>query len=86
MPSLQVPKLNKDVAVSTETVQHRSEAVNYGRVIPLDYYVVRCLQCDSKECSTYNIIDGEVVNGTILKPEISLWGAVCKNCLKEWYF
>jgi len=85
MPILQVPKINKDVSVSTETVQHRSEAVNYGRVIPLDYYVVRCLKCD-KECSTMNIIDGEIEHGTILKPVVNLWGARCKKCLREWYF
>ena len=82
---LQVPKLNKDVSVSTETVQHRSEAVNYGKPILLDYYVVRCLKC-KKECATSNIIDGEQKAGTIQEPVIYLWSARCKSCLKEWYF
>lgn len=74
-----------DILVSTETVNHRSQAVNYGKPIELEYYVVRCRQCKS-ECSTSNIIDGEEVYGTIQEPKIYLWSAKCKNCLKEWYF
>ncbi len=74
-----------DIQVSTETVNHISESVNYGKPISLDYYVVRCLRC-KKECATSNIIDGEQVEGTIKNPEIFLWSARCKSCLKEWYF
>jgi hypothetical protein len=33
-----------------------------------------------------NLIDGEVEHGTILKPIVKLYGAKCKNCLREWYF
>lgn len=82
-------KLSKDysgISVSTETINHRSESVNYGKPIQLDYYVVRCLKCGGKECVTQNIIDGEIENGTILKPVIYLWSAKCKKCNKEWYF
>ncbi len=74
-----------DIQVSTETVNHISESVNYGKPISLDYYVVRCLKC-KQECATSNIIDGEQVEGTIKNPEIYLWSARCKSCLKEWYF
>lgn len=76
-----------DIQVSTETVNHISESVNYGKEIQLDYYVVRCLNCKGKpECATSNLIDGEQVEGTIKDPKIYLWSARCKNCLKEWYF
>ena len=86
--TLQAPSKqdHKDVKIATETVQHRSEAVNYGRTIPLDYYVVRCIKCGDKECSTVNIISGDIVAGTIQEPVIYLWSAKCKQCLKEWYF
>jgi thiol:disulfide interchange protein len=74
-----------DVRVSTEKRIHRSQAVNYGRPIELEFYMVWCLKCD-KECSTANVIDGEEVAGTIQEPVIYLWSAHCKNCLKEWFF
>ncbi len=74
-----------DVRVSTEIINHRSEAVNYGKITPLELYVVWCLKCDS-ECATTNVIDGEEKNGTIQEPVICLWSARCKECLKEWYF
>jgi len=77
----------KDALVSTETVTHISQAVNYGKPIELDYYVVRCRKCGGKEeCSTANVIDGEEVNGTIQEPVVYLWSAKCKRCLKEWFF
>ena len=78
-----------DISVSTETVNHRSESVNHGRPMDLEYYVVRCLKCkNNPECVTQNIIDGEKDNkyGTILEPVIYLWSARCKSCNKEWYF
>jgi hypothetical protein len=86
--TLQAPSRRdyKDIKITTQTVQHSSQAVNYGKPIPLDYYVVWCLKCGEKECSTMNVVDGEEVAGTIQDPVIYLWGARCKTCLKEWYF
>ena len=81
-PSL---KDHKYIRVSTEKILHKSESVNYGKPIELEYYLVRCLKCD-KDCETANIIDGEQKNGTIMEPVISLWSAKCKKCLGEWFF
>lgn len=78
-------QLQKEIQVSTETIQHISPSLNYGKPVSLLVYVVRCLHCD-QECVTSNIIDGEEKYGKIENPVIALWSAKCKRCLKEWYF
>lgn len=69
--------------VSTTTINHQSIGLNWGRVTPIEIYVVNCLDCDNNECKTATVIeDGEKISSMKLK----LLSAKCGICLKERYF
>jgi len=74
--------------VSTETIEYRSHSLNYGKLTPLNLYVVWCPKC-GRECSiTRNVIDGEEKYGTIHIEDvkISLHSAYCRICDWEHFF
>lgn len=73
--------------ITTETVEHRSYCLNYGKPTPLKLYVVWCPIC-GKECSTGNVLDGEEKAGTIQKEDANIYlhFGRCKDCLWEYYF
>ena len=76
-----------DIKVSTVQRHHQSQSLNYGKVTPIDFYVVRCPKCE-ENVTTASIIDGEVDRavGTILEPQILLYSAKCEKCNWEKYF
>lgn len=80
----------KKIQISTQLKYHQSQSLNYGKVMPIASYVVRCPECDSSEdnVTTVSIIDGEVDKavGTILSPDVKLHSARCKKCDWEKYF